>query len=99
MILVHEGKLPENAPRWNGQCHRCGAVVECAESEATLCSDKNDGWTGQLIIKCPTPHCGISIVLQEGKWKGQWMEPKWEQKDWYMTPIVPADLEAKENNG
>ena len=94
MKIVREGDVPENAVIYNGQCHNCKAIIECFQDEVSYSPvDRH------LYVECPTPHCKDHIIVIEGKWMGQWVDPKFKQKDWYMTPTVPAELEAKENNG
>ena len=83
MNIIEQGRLPEDIPLWSGRCDYCGTVVECHVNECIFTSENKH------IIKCPTPYCNNFISLSMGKWKKTVVDPKFERKDWYITPIKP----------
>ena len=72
MKIIHQGIVPEPPViKYFGTCIKCGTIVECEDTEITISSEKRPGGIKLCSIPCPTKGCGISIILNEGKYAPQ----------------------------
>lgn len=90
MNIIQAGELKDEE-KYHGECKRCGAIVECDESEIINSNFEilNSSLNKIPYVKCPTNNCGINILLEKGKWKKEFGDEKFKQKEWYITPTVP----------